>query len=85
MGRLEEKHAQLQDIVSRLATTTLTLVDAQIRTEQNISTLTERMTALAEAQMRTDEKLRDTDERLNTLINVVERQISEGRNGKPQN
>jgi len=26
---------------------------------------------------------RATDERLNGLINVVERQISEGRNGKP--
>ena len=26
---------------------------------------------------------RNTDERLNVLINIVERQISEGRNGKP--
>jgi chromosome segregation ATPase len=26
---------------------------------------------------------RATDERLNALINVIERQISEGRNGKP--
>jgi hypothetical protein len=29
------------------------------------------------------ETTRATDGRLNTLINVVERQISEGRNGKP--
>jgi hypothetical protein len=29
------------------------------------------------------ETTRATDDRLNTLINVVERQISEGRNGKP--
>lgn len=29
------------------------------------------------------ETTRATDERLNALINVVERQISEGRNGKP--
>ena len=29
------------------------------------------------------EATRGTDERLNALINVVERQISEGRNGKP--
>jgi hypothetical protein len=29
------------------------------------------------------EQTRATDERLNALINVVERQISEGRNGKP--
>ena len=29
------------------------------------------------------DQTRATDERLNALINVVERQISEGRNGKP--
>jgi hypothetical protein len=87
-GQLQQKHAQLHDIVSRLATTTLegfeSLVSAQIRTEENLSTLAERMTALAEAQRRTDERLVETDERLNTLINVVERHISEGRNGGPQ-
>jgi ABC-type transporter Mla subunit MlaD len=87
-GQLQEAHRQLENIVGRLATTTLEgfegLVDAQIRTEENISTLTERVTALAEAQTHTDERLRDTDERLNTLINVVERHISEGRNGGPQ-
>ena len=82
IGRLEEKHAQLQDIVGRLAITTAAgleaLVDAQIKTEENIATLTEkmteRMTALAEAQAQ-------TDDRLNTLINVVERHVSEGWNG----
>ena len=94
MGQLQKKHGQLQDahrqlevIVGRLANTTLEgfegLVDAQIKTEENLSTLTERMTALAEAQSRTDERLLETDVRLNTLINVVERHISEGRNGKP--
>lgn len=84
-AQLQEKHAQLQDIVGRLAITTAAgleaLVEAQIRTEENISTLnqrmTERMTALAEAQAQ-------TDDRLNTLINVVERQISERNNGGPQ-
>jgi len=29
------------------------------------------------------ETTRATDDRLNALINIVERQISEGRNGKP--
>ena len=91
-AQIQEKHAQLQGIVERLATVTLegfenlenkmaALTDAQIRTEDNISTLnqrmTERMTALAEAQA-------ETDARLNTLINVVERQISERHNGGPQ-
>src|SRR5712691_7545968 len=92
LGRLEEKHAELQDIVGRLAITTAAgleaLVEAQLKTEENISSLTERMermndsltarmTALAEAQAQ-------TDDRLNTLINVVERQISERRNGGSQ-
>jgi len=87
-AQIQEKHAQLQDIVGRLAVTTAAgleaLVEAQIRTEVNISTLTDRtgrltekMTALAEAQAQ-------TDDRLNTLINVVERQISERNNGGPQ-
>ena len=95
MGQLQEKHGQLQEAhrqlevtVGRLATATLEgvegLVAAQIKTEGNISTLTERMTALAEAQRRTDERLIETDERINTLINVVERHISEGHNGGPQ-
>jgi len=88
MGQLQEAHRQLENIVGRLATTTLEgfegLVDAQIKTEENLSTLTERMTALAEAQRRTDERLVETDDRLNTLINVVERHISEGRNGGRQ-
>lgn len=94
-AQIQEKHAQLQGIVERLATVTLegfealesksaALIDAQIKTEENLSSLTERtggltekMTALAEAQA-------ETDARLNTLINVVERQISEKHNGGPQ-
>lgn len=41
-----------------------------------------RMTqAQAEAQARTDRQMAETDERLNTLVNVMERLISERRNG----
>ena len=79
---------RLNDVVTRLATVTLegfktieskmaALVDAQIRTEENVSILSERMTTLTEAQAH-------TDDRLNALINVVERHISEGHNGGPQ-
>jgi Spy/CpxP family protein refolding chaperone len=35
----------------------------------------------AEAQARTDRQMSETDERLNALVNVVERLISERRNG----
>lgn len=51
------------------------LAIAQIH-EQEIATLGK---SIAEVS----ENGRATDERLNALINTVERQISEGRNGKP--
>jgi hypothetical protein len=44
--------------------------------EREIVTLGEKITAV-------NENGRATDERLNLLINIVERQINEGRNGKP--
>ncbi|HEY1402584.1 MAG TPA: hypothetical protein VGB05_00510 [Pyrinomonadaceae bacterium] len=37
--------------------------------------------AQAQAQARTDRQMAETDERLNALVNVVERLISERRNG----
>ena len=46
--------------------------------------LTAQMHELTEAQKRTDAKLAETDERLNIFINVVERYISERRNGQAQ-
>lgn len=52
------------------------------RTEESIRALL----AIAELHEREitslGEQTRSTDDRLNALINVVERQISEGRNGK---
>jgi hypothetical protein len=44
--------------------------------------LRESTQALADHQRDSDERGRRTDERLNALINIVERHISEGRNGK---
>ena len=42
----------------------------------------EQMTkAQAEAQARTDRQMAETDERLNALVNVVEKMISDRRNG----
>jgi uncharacterized protein YoxC len=46
--------------------------------------LTESTRALAERQHESDERGRRTDERLNALINIVERHISEGRDGTPK-
>ncbi len=44
--------------------------------------LRESIQALADRQREADERGRQTDERLNALVNIVERHISEGRNGK---
>lgn len=51
------------------------LAEAQQRTEEKVA-------ELIESQTRTDQKMADTDDRLNTLINVVERHISEGHGGQ---
>jgi predicted nucleic acid-binding Zn-ribbon protein len=60
------------------------LAIAQIQS-QEISTLADAQSQLskvqAEAQTRTDRQMAETDERLNALVNVVERLISERRNG----
>ncbi|MDQ3753440.1 MAG: hypothetical protein M3371_01755, partial [Acidobacteriota bacterium] len=51
------------------------LVDAQAQTNMQVA-------ELAEAQKHTDAQLAETNERLNVFINVVERYISERRNGQ---
>ena len=57
---------------------------AQAQMARSQAHMNEVVAVMAEAQERTDRKLGETDDRLNTLINVVERYISEGRNGKSQ-
>ena len=75
---------QLKDIVARLAKATLdrfedsdntvsALINAQMKTEENVSTLAAKMVELAEAQTH-------TDQRLNVLIDI----ISDRHNGKSQ-
>jgi chromosome segregation ATPase len=54
----------------------------QEQTALQIQHLGGAMVELAEAHTRTENTLAETNEKLNTLINTVERHISEGRNGK---
>ena len=68
-ARSEERWAQTEESIRALLTI------AEIH-EREITTQSKQILALSETT-------RGTDERLNTLINVVERHISEGRNGKP--
>lgn len=84
MVRLENSLGQLTGLVGQLASASLerftsleekvsALVDAQIKTEGNVSTLAEKMITLAESQAH-------TDRRLDALIDI----IREARNGKAQ-
>ena len=48
-----------------------------------VSTLSQEIGTLSREIGNLGETTRATDDRLNVLINIIERQISEGRNGKP--
>jgi len=74
-GRLGEAVIAITGILGRLGDGQERLERAQELTEKRVAELAAAQTALAQAQAR-------TDERLNTFIGVVERYISEHRNGK---
>lgn len=67
--RADERWARTEESIRAL----LTIAEMH---EREIQANTQQILSLGETA-------RTTDERLNTLINVVERHISEGRNGKP--
>lgn len=50
--------------------------------EREINAIGQQVSSLSQEISNLGETTRATDERLNALINVVERRISEGRNGK---
>lgn len=86
--RLKELHAQAE---IRMARTENIIVRLYQDTSAKFNALADSQMRLVEAQAQTDvrfnaliETQAQTDERLNTLINVVERYISEGRNGGSQ-
>ena len=68
-ARADERWARTEESIRAL------LSIAEIH-EREISAIGEKIGTLSETG-------RATDERLNALINIVERHISEGRNGKP--
>ena len=69
---------QLEDIVVRLAKATLDRFEA---TDARVDDIDERISALVDSQVRTEENVKKTDESLRSLIAVVDRYFSEGRNG----
>ena len=81
--KLQASHGKLADAVIGVVGMMGKLAESQAQ-------LTGQMRELAQAQQRTDEKLAETNERLaetnerlNIFINVVEKYISEQRNGRP--
>lgn len=76
---------QLEDLVVRLARGTLERFEA---TDARVDDVDERISALVDSQIRTEENVKQTeanvkktDESLRSLIAVVDRYFSEGRNG----
>jgi hypothetical protein len=82
IDRLSEKVNRNSDGISAL----LAISEIQAAEIRDLTTSTrdlrESIQAPADRQREGDERGRQTDEHLNALINIVERHISEGRNGK---
>ncbi len=95
-ARCNERHNNADDRLDKLLTLALSADErmsqhqvwinelgvGQARLAQAQAELTIAQGQLAAAQARTEAVVAETNERLNNLINVVERFISEGRNGK---
>ncbi|HEX8922991.1 MAG TPA: hypothetical protein VF766_16065 [Pyrinomonadaceae bacterium] len=77
VSRLSETQQRTDEQLAEVAT-------AQVQMARSQAHMNEVVAVMAEAQERTDRKLAETDDRLNSLINVVERHISEGHGGKSQ-
>ena len=100
VSRTAEVVGEMGEVVTRLATVTHAgfievnakinaLVDAQIRTEENLARTGENLARTQESAARTEENLARfeenlgrTEENLRNLIAVVDRYLRDGRNGK---
>jgi hypothetical protein len=75
--KAEERIARLENAQIQTEARMSELAESQARMSRSQEHMNEVVAVLAEAQTR-------TDERLDTFIGVLERYISEGRNGKPE-
>jgi ABC-type transporter Mla subunit MlaD len=74
--KADERMTNIENVVLSLANTVEKVADTQADIKNVVLSLANTVGKVADAQA-------ETNERLNSLINVVERFISEGRNGKP--
>ena len=72
---------QLEDLVTRLAKAT---IDRFQISDKRVDEMDERIAALINSQIHTEENVKKTDEHLRNLIAVVDRYLTEGRNGNVQ-
>lgn len=89
-ARSSAKIDALSDKIDALSDVQQRSEEKWVRTEEGIRALLSiaeiherELATLGQKIAEVSENGRATDERLNALINTVERQISEGRNGKP--
>lgn len=80
---LQENFVRLEETVQRLGERVDKLADRVDKLAESQESLHRMVGAVAVAQANTEVNLSQTDKRLNDLITVVERYISERRNGKP--
>jgi hypothetical protein len=79
----DERWARADERWARTEESIRTLLSIAKIHEREIGGLGEQIGGLSEQIASLTEAGRATDERLNVLINIVDRHISEGRNGKP--
>lgn len=78
---LREAQQRTEGHLAEVAAAQAQMSQAQAQMTRSQAHMNEVVAVMAEAQQRTDQKLAETDDRLNTLINIVERHVSEGHNG----
>ncbi len=84
MELLREAQVKGESRISRLEGAFVTLYNTVSKLSDTVGDLSGSVGELSKAQKELTAAQARTDERLNTLINVIERYISEGRNGKPR-
>ncbi|HSE97165.1 MAG TPA: hypothetical protein VLD57_02770 [Blastocatellia bacterium] len=79
-----EQQAQFAADIQKLTQSQSRLAEATLANTGMIGRLTSIVEKLTEAQTHTDAKMAEMAERLDSFIVVVEKYISEGRNGKSE-